>query len=325
MSTNINTKSCTQLITTISRYRGSLLGLAVGDALGTTLEFKSPGTFTPITDMVGGGPFNLEPGEWTDDTSMALCLAESLIEKEKFDPSDQMQRYLKWSRDGYLSSNGKCFDIGMTVGIALRKFKKTNDPYAGSEAPNFAGNGSLMRLAPIPLVYANDEIVAMEKAVESSRTTHGTKNCTDACRYMAVLILGAVKGKSKETILNEIALPTLEIWNQRPLAPAIANIASGSYQRKEPPEIKGTGYVVYSLVAALWAFYKSVNFEEGALMAVNLGNDADTTGAIYGQLAGAYYGLDGIPDRFKDEIVMKELILSNAESLCQEKGNKIYV
>ena len=115
MSTNINTKSCTQLITTISRYRGSLLGLAVGDALGTTLEFKSPGTFTPITDMVGGGPFNLEPGEWTDDTSMALCLAESLIEKEKFDPSDQMQRYLKWSREGYLSSNGKCFDIGMTV------------------------------------------------------------------------------------------------------------------------------------------------------------------------------------------------------------------
>ena len=111
----MKTKSCTQLITTISRYRGSLLGLAVGDALGTTLEFKSPGTFTPITDMVGGGPFNLEPGEWTDDTSMALCLAESLIEKEKFDPIDQMQRYLKWDREGYLSSNGKCFDIGMTV------------------------------------------------------------------------------------------------------------------------------------------------------------------------------------------------------------------
>ncbi len=169
----MKTKSCTQLITTISRYRGSLLGLAVGDALGTTLEFKSPGTFLPITDMVGGGPFNLEPGEWTDDTSMALCLAESLIEKEKFDPIDQMQRYLKWYRDGHLSSNGKCFDIGMTVGNALRKFEKTKDPYSGSEDPNSAGNGSLMRLAPIPLVYANDEIVAMEKAVESSRTTHG--------------------------------------------------------------------------------------------------------------------------------------------------------
>ena len=212
----MKTKSYTQFITTISRYRGSLLGLAVGDALGTTLEFKSPGTFLPITDMVGGGPFNLEPGEWTDDTSMALCLAESLIEKEKFDPIDQMQRYLKWYRDGHLSSNGKCFDIGITIGNALRKFEKTKDPYSGSEDPNSAGNGSLMRLTPIPLVYANDEIVAMEKAAESSRTTHGTKNCIDACRCMAVLILGAIKGKSKQTILNEIALSTLEMWNQRP-------------------------------------------------------------------------------------------------------------
>ena len=127
-------------MTTISRYRGSLLGLAVGDALGTTLEFKSPGTFTPIKDMVGGGPFNLEPGEWTDDTSMALCLAESLIEKEKFDPIDQMQRYLKWYREGHLSSNGKCFDIGNTVHNALIKFEKTKDPYCGSEDPKFAGN-----------------------------------------------------------------------------------------------------------------------------------------------------------------------------------------
>jgi ADP-ribosyl-[dinitrogen reductase] hydrolase len=311
----MKTKSYSQLITTISRYRGSLLGLAAGDALGTTLEFESPGTFTPITDMVGGGPFKLNPGEWTDDTSMALCLAESLIEEEKFDPIDQMQRYLKWYRDGHLSSNGKCFDIGITIGNALRKFEKTKDPYSGSEDPNSAGNGSLMRLAPIPLVYVNDEIVAMEKSVESSRTTHGSKNCVDACRYMTVLILGAVKGKSKETILNEIALPTLEIWNQRPLAPAIANIASGSYQQKEPPEIKGTGYVVKSLEAALWAFYKSENFEEGALMAVNLGNDADTTGAIYGQLAGAYYGEEGIPEAWKNKIAHRSLIVDYAERL----------
>jgi ADP-ribosylglycohydrolase len=132
---------------------------------------------------------------------------------------------------------------------------------------------------------------------------------------MTVLILGAVKGKSKQTILNEITLPTLEIWNQRPLAPAIANIASGSYQRKEPPEIKGTGYVVDSLEAALWAFYKSENFEEGALMAVNLGDDADTTGAIYGQLAGAYYGEEGIPEAWKNKIAHQSLIVGYAEQL----------
>jgi ADP-ribosylglycohydrolase len=132
---------------------------------------------------------------------------------------------------------------------------------------------------------------------------------------MAVLIIGAIKGKSKQTILNEIALPTLEMWNQRPLAPAIANIASGSYQRKEPPEIKGTGYVVDSLEAALWAFYKSENFEEGALMAVNLGDDADTTGAIYGQLAGAYYGEEGIPEAWKNKIAHRSLIVDYAERL----------
>jgi len=98
-----------------ARYRGSLLGLATGDALGTTLEFSPPGSFTPIADMVGGGPFSLRPGEWTDDTSMALCLAESLVQCRGFDPRDQLERYLRWYRTGYLSSNGRCFDIGATV------------------------------------------------------------------------------------------------------------------------------------------------------------------------------------------------------------------
>jgi len=94
-----------------SRFKGCLLGLAVGDALGTTLEFKMPGTFKPITDMIGGGPFNLKPGQWTDDTSMALCLAESLIQCKGFNPKDQMERYIKWWREGYQSSTGKCFEV----------------------------------------------------------------------------------------------------------------------------------------------------------------------------------------------------------------------
>src|SRR5687767_1119493 len=138
----------------IQRFRGSLLGLAVGDALGTTLEFKPPGIFPPLTDMIGGGPFNLEAGEWTDDTSMALCLAESLIERQAFDPVDQLARYLQWYRQGYLSSNGRCFDIGTTVRAALRRFEQTHEPYCGPTDPMSAGNGSLMRLAPVPLAYA---------------------------------------------------------------------------------------------------------------------------------------------------------------------------
>jgi ADP-ribosylglycohydrolase len=129
-----------------SRYWGCLLGLAVGGgAVGTTLEFKRPGTFKPIKDMVGGGPFSLKPGEWTDDTSMALCLAESLIESKGFDPKDQMRRYLKWYREGYLGSYGRCFDIGNTIRQTLLQFHKTYEPYSEPTHPQSAGNGSIMR------------------------------------------------------------------------------------------------------------------------------------------------------------------------------------
>jgi ADP-ribosylglycohydrolase len=129
-----------------NRYHGALLGLAAGDALGTTLEFKPPGTFRPLTDMVGGGPFNLQPGQWTDDTSMALCLAESLVRTRGFDPKDQMDRYCRWWQEGHLSSTATCFDIGLTVSAALSKYTKTGDPFSGSVDPRSAGNGSLMRL-----------------------------------------------------------------------------------------------------------------------------------------------------------------------------------
>jgi ADP-ribosyl-[dinitrogen reductase] hydrolase len=113
----------------LSRYRGCLRGLAAGDALGTTLEFRSPGTFEPITDMIGGGPFGLKAGEWTDDTAMALCLAESLVENQGFDPVDQLERFTLWYRNGHLSSTGICFDIGNAVRQALLRFEKTREPY----------------------------------------------------------------------------------------------------------------------------------------------------------------------------------------------------
>jgi ADP-ribosylglycohydrolase len=155
----------------MQRHRGSLLGLAVGNALATTLEFKPPGTFPLLTDMVGGGPFHLEPGEWTDDTSMALCLAESLIERQGFDPVDQLERYCRWYRNAHLSSNGRCFDIGTTVLAALRRFEQTHEPCCGSTDPMSAGNGSLMRLPPVPLAYACHPADAIERSGESSRTT----------------------------------------------------------------------------------------------------------------------------------------------------------
>jgi ADP-ribosylglycohydrolase len=199
------------------RYRGALLGLAAGDALGTTLEFKGPGTFEPITDMVGGGPFRLRAGEWTDDTSMALCLAESLIECDGFEPIDQLRRYVRWYREGHNSSTGHCFDIGNSVRAALARFERTGEPWCGSTDPDTAGNGSIMRLAPVPLFYAQDPARAVAEAADSSRTTHGAPDAVDACRYLAALIVGAVEGRSKGELLQPHFAPVPGLWNVRSL------------------------------------------------------------------------------------------------------------
>jgi ADP-ribosyl-[dinitrogen reductase] hydrolase len=299
------------------RYRGALLGLAVGDALGTTVEFKAPGTFKAVTDLVGGGPFGLKPGQWTDDTSMALCLAESLIEKRGFDPKDQMDRYCRWWKEGYLSSTGTCFDIGITVRTALAHYLRRGEPFAGSTDPLTAGNGSLMRLAPVPLAFRRDVELAIHNAGESSRTTHAAPTTIDACRYFAGLLLGALEGRSKEELLSSFFYPAPdgEYWKRHPLAPEIAELASGSFKQKQPPAIVGTGFVVRSLEAALWAFYRSDSFREGALRAVNLGDDADTTGAIYGQLAGAFYGVNAIPGEWTERLTMREFISQSADAL----------
>lgn len=301
----------------LERYRGCLLGLAVGDALGTTLEFRPPGSFAPITDMVGGGPFNLKPGEWTDDTSMALCLAESLIECQGFNPKDQMERYIRWWKEGHLSSTGSCFDIGNTTRAALATFLKTGDPISGPSDSYSAGNGSLMRLAPVPMFYAREPIEAIEKSGESSRTTHGAAVAIDACRYLGALIVGALQGQEKDILLSKHYSPAPGYWHDKPLIPEIAAIATGSFKEKNPQQIKGTGYVVPSLEAALWAFYNSDSFREGCLLAVNLGDDADTTGAIYGQIAGAFYGVDGIPRSWRDKITLKKTIVFLSEKIFQ--------
>jgi ADP-ribosyl-[dinitrogen reductase] hydrolase len=307
------------------KYRGALLGLAVGDALGTTVEFSPPGSFIPITDMIGGGPFDLKPGEWTDDTSMALCLAESLIERRGFDAKDQMERYCRWHEHGYLSSNGRCFDIGVTVRGALAAYRRTGNPYSGSESPSTAGNGSLMRLAPVPLFFASNPKQAIHYAGESSRTTHGTRAAVDACRYFAGLIIGALQGRQKSELVRPYFFPGDEpdYWQKNPLDPKIAAIAAGSFKTKEPPEIKGTGYVVESMEAALWAFDRSESFREGALLAVNLGNDADTTGAVYGQLAGAFYGAERIPAEWKTKLAMYEFIVERADRLYDLRNDTV--
>jgi ADP-ribosyl-[dinitrogen reductase] hydrolase len=304
-----------------SRFRGCLLGLAVGDALGTTVEFMPPGSFTPLTDMVGGGKFNLIAGEWTDDTSMALCLAESLIEQGEFDPIDQLERYDRWYRTGYLSSNGRCFDIGITTCNALHRFERTHEPYPGPDAPHTSGSGSLMRLAPVPMFYARHPELVLEKCADSSRTTHASLQAVDACRYYGALLVGALQGQTKQLLLTPPnTWHFLDADASKRLAqlePGILEVANGSFMHKEPPYIQGSGYVVRGMEAALWAFHHSTSFINGVLMAANLGDDADTTGAIFGQLAGAYYGEDAIPTEWRSQLAMLDVIIGYADKLWE--------
>lgn len=291
-----------------SRFRGALLGLATGDALGTTLEFKPPGTFEPLSDMVGGGPFGLAPGEWTDDTSMALSLARSLVLRG-FDPTDQMRRYVRWWKDGYLSSNGTCFDVGNTVQQALSKFEKTGDPYAGSTSPTSAGNGSLMRLAPVPMYFAEDAEAVDEHAALMSQTTHGAAEAVDACRLFASQLRLALDGQGKQKILKPPPPPGA------PLAPSIEAIRGGCYFTKEKGDICGSGYVVRALEAALWSFHTTASFPGAVLAAANLGDDADTAAAICGQLAGAFYGEQGIPSKWLAKLTRRRHIGRLADAL----------
>ena len=251
---------------------------------------------------------------------MALCLADSLVECGGFDPADQMRRYVRWWRHGYRSSRpGVCFDIGNTVRTALARFERTGEPFAGSSDENSAGNGSLMRLAPVSMFYASMPAEAIARAADSSRTTHGAAEAVDACRYFAALLVGALRGEPKSVLLSEGLDPVGMTWDNLQLATRIREIAEGSYKRRESPTIRASGYVVHTLEAALWAFHASSTFKEGALLAVNLGEDADTTGAVYGQLAGAFYGAAAIPRGWRDQLYGGDAITDLAIQLHERQ------
>lgn len=296
---------CTE---TRERFRGALLGLACGDAVGTSVEFQRRGSFAPLTDMIGGGPFSLQPGQWTDDTSMALCLATSLLDSGGFVPADQMRRYCRWMEEAYLSSTGECFDIGMTVSDALQRFLDDGEPFAGSTDPRTAGNGCLMRLAPVPMYYFADRASAIAYAGESARTTHGALECIEASRLFGAMLWLALSGATKEAILCGHGMADLQ-------SERLASIAHGAYRGQDAGAIRGNGYVVDSLEAALWCFARTATFEEAILCAANLGDDADTTAAICGQLAGAFYGQAAIPLHWQDRLAWAGRICALADCL----------
>lgn len=295
----------------LDRACGAFLGLAVGDAVGTTLEFKARDTYTPLTDMVGGGPFGLKPGEWTDDTAMALSLGDSLETCRGLDEADLMRRFVSWRETGAYSCTDTCFDIGVTTSRALSRFLKTGDPLAGDPSPGAAGNGSLMRLAPIALWYHRDPAALAEAARRQSRTTHAAPEAIDACAAYAAMLAEAVQGKPLDAVLSR---------DGSGLSGRIAGIISGSWRGKRRAEIRATGYVAHSLEAALWSVARTGSFRDAVLTAANLGEDADTTAAIAGQLAGAIYGMRGIPAEWLEKLALGGRIGWMAERLWEGRA-----
>lgn len=305
----------------ISRgFRGALIGLAIGDALGTTNEFKTPGSFKPIKDLTGGGPFNLNRGEWTDDTSMAYALGQSLIYRHGFDAKDQMDKYLAWYRHGAFSCTGKCFDIGNTIRDAIERYEMTDNPISGSKDPMSAGNGSLMRVAPVILFFFNDMQKAIFYAGESSKTTHGAPESVAACQYFASLIHASISGAQKDDIISGEYEQFNGIWKNFKLTNSILNIKKGNYLHKSIGELSPTGYVIDTLEAALWCFAKTSNFKEGAILAANLGGDADTIAAVYGQIAGAYYGESDIPAEWIQSLSHQYIFYVQAHKMLEHCG-----
>lgn len=288
------------------RALGALLGLAIGDALGATNEFCKRDTFPSLTGIVGGGYFNVEPGEWTDDTSMALALAEALLRDDALDERDLMDRFCDWRFSGAYSCQGRCIDVGRTIDAALHTYRDTGDPIAGDPDPQSAGNGSLMRLAPVPVRFWRHPAKMRDVARRQSLTTHGASVATDACEAYAQLVGEAIAGATKSDVLS----PRDGVWGAE-----INSVMSMTLRSKERDEIASTGYVVDSMEAALWCIHQSESFSEAVLTAANLGDDADTVAAITGQLAGSIWGLSNIPSDWRKQLAWHDRILTTAENL----------
>jgi len=291
-----------------SRKLGSILGLVVGDAIGAASVYQQMGSFPPVTGMVGGGPFNLPAGAWTDDGSMALCLAESLVEAGCFDAQDQMRRYVRWWREGHLSSVGRCFDIGIAVHQALVRFERTSNPLAGSPDAHGASSGSIARLAPVVAWASASVPLALKLARESSRTTHRSADAVDGCELLARLILGAYQGEN-------VTLPmaaVLTAWS-----PALHRVARMHGAGGEAPPQPPTGNVVEALGCARWCVARGGNFRDAVLLAANLGGEADTIAAVTGQIAGARHGVEAIPVEWIDRLAMRDRVLELAEGVAR--------
>lgn len=273
------------------RAKGAMVGLAIGDALGAPVEFRPRGSFAPVVGMRAGGRFRLPSGACTDDTAMALCLAESLLADPDLDERDLLERFCRWAEHGENSSTGIAVGIGQITLRRLGDFRRTGSLQAAPRTRG-DGNGALMRVAPVAIRHFRDPQEAARIAIRQSRTTHASVLSEQCCAFAAHLIARLALGAAWKAALDE-AQAQLQ-------APELVALFDRRNAAEPPPS---TGYVVDTLESALWAVSRTTSFEAALLAAVNLGHDADTVGAVAGQIAGARYGLQAIPPRWLGTLV----------------------
>ncbi|MFU9137172.1 ADP-ribosylarginine hydrolase Tri1 [Erwinia tasmaniensis] len=289
----------------LDKAKGALVGLAVGDAIGTTLEFLVRDSAT-VSDMVGGGPFRLKPGEWTDDTSMALCLGETYLEAGYMDMHVFREKLVRWYHHGENSSNGRCFDIGNTTRFALDEYLKHGDQWFGNTSPETAGNAAIIRHAPVAIFNRKSLYKNLTEAKQQSIATHGAVESISSSQYLSLILHHLLNGHTKQETFSP------HVW---PCSLRVLLINAGEYKEKSRSQIRSSGYVIDSLEAAIWAVWNTDNFRDAILLAANLADDADSVAATAGQIAGALYGYTEIPKEWRDKLVQEPRIAAMAEQL----------
>lgn len=309
--------SRTHATTMRDRALGAFVGLAIGDSLGAAVEFKPRGSFSPITTMMGGGRFNLPIGCWTDDTSLGICLAESLLVDASLNPSDLLQRFSRWMRQGENSSTGVCFDIGITTSDSIARFERTGETLPKTGTGDSDGNGAIIRLAPAAIRWWRYPETAVEIAGRQGRTTHSSRKSIDCCELLAVILCELI-ARDRSTIFERNA-GFRDTFQYMAWDDSVQGIASGeTWRGKRVEDVQSSGYVVSTLEAALWSVGGASGFAEAVLRAVNLGDDADSVGAVAGQIAGARWGLSSIPKAWLDVLCQRERLVALAQDLYAE-------
>lgn len=296
------------------RFQGALLGLATGDALAAATQFRKPGSFAPVGDLLGGGPFDLPRGAWSDDTAMALCLAESLLERAGFDAADQVQRYARWQQQGYLSATGHCVGISATVARSLAAAQWRRQPFAGSHDPRQLPPEPLTRVAPTVMFFFASRGDAIHQAAEQARTTAQAPDLLAACRFLAAAMHAALSGRPRAEVLS----PPRELWAPARPSPRLERLARGDFLHLSLDRLQPLGDGLDLLEAALWVLARTEGFRDGALGAANLGGHADVIGSIYGQLAGAMLGVSAIPPPWRLGLARRPLLEELADRLLAQ-------